>query len=439
MSLFLLQPRHIWRVSGWSWLAGLVLLCACSPSGDVGSLHRTTTIVFKHGKVAADPRVMAALLREFEATHPGVRVREEVLPSSSDQQHQFYVMTLEGRQAPFDVMAVDTVWVQEFARSGWIMPLDNLLPAAERERYFQGPLLASTFQGRLYAMPWYIDAGVLYYRRDLLDRYGFSAPQTWPELVTIARTILDAEQDPRLAGFVWQGKQYEGLICVALEFLRSSGSELWEGDEALASTALQFMRDLIAKDGITPLAVATADEEGTRHLFGDGRAIFLRNWPYAWSLFQQEGSAVKGKVGIAPLPTFPGHAGVPTLGGWTLAVPTRAPHPQAATDLIRYLSSPDVQRRMALEIGYKPVRRDLYDDDRLVRAQPWLRDLQPVFLAAKPRPVTPYYLMLSQLAQPELSAVVVGMKSPEEALRSIRAQAAFILGQPRTRQTSIPD
>jgi trehalose/maltose transport system substrate-binding protein len=439
MSLFLLQSRGIRSASRWSLPALLVLLCACSPPGEIGSLPRTTTIVFKHGKVAADPRVMAALLREFEERHPGVKVQEEILPSSSDQQHQFYVMTLEGRQAPFDLLAADTIWVQEFARSGWIRPLDNLLAPAERELLFPGPLLAATFQGRLYAMPWYMDAGLLYYRRDLLDLYGFSPPRTWPELAAVARRILDAEQNPRLAGFVWQGKQYEGLICVALEFLRSSGSGLWEGNETSAGTALQFMRDLIAKDGVTPLTVATADEEGTRHLFGAGRAIFLRNWPYAWSLFQQEGSAVKGKVGIAPLPSFPGHAGVPTLGGWTLAIPTRAPHPQEAADLIRYLSSPDVQRRMALEIGYKPVRRDLYADGRLLRAQPWLRDLQPTFLAAKPRPVTPYYLMLSQMAQPELSAVVVGMKSPEEALQSIRTQAAFILGSPQPGQTFVPN
>lgn len=439
MSWFLLQSRGIRSASRWSLPALLALLWACSPSGEIGSLPQTTTIVFKHGKVAADPRVMAALLREFEERHPGVKVQEEILPSSSDQQHQFYVMTLEGRQAPFDLLAADTIWVQEFARSGWIRPLDNLLAPGERELLFPGPLLAATFQGRLYAMPWYMDAGVLYYRRDLLDQYGFSPPRTWPELAAVARRILDAEQNPRLAGFVWQGKQYEGLICVALEFLRSSGSGLWEGNETSAGTALQFMRDLIAKDGVTPLTVATADEEGTRHLFGAGRAIFLRNWPYAWSLFQQEGSAVKGKVGIAPLPSFPGHAGVPTLGGWTLAIPTRAPHPQEAADLIRYLSSPDVQRRMALEIGYKPVRRDLYADGRLLRAQPWLRDLQPTFLAAKPRPVTPYYLMLSQMAQPELSAVVVGMKSPEEALQSIRTQAAFILGSPQPGQTFVPN
>ena len=402
---------------------------ACSPSFETESSNQVTTVVFKHGKVAAEPTVMAKLLRGFEADHPGVRVREEILPSSSDQQHQFYAISLEGRHAPFDVIAVDTIWIQEFARAGWIRPLDNLLPLAELKEMFPGPVKAATFQAHLYAMPWYIDAGVLYYRRDLLDRYGQRPPKTFPELVATARTILDAEQDPRLYGFIWQGKQYEGLVCVALEFLRGQGLDLWKSDDAAVAEGLRFMRDVIAKDRITPPPVAMADEEGTRHLFGSGRAIFLRNWPYAWTLFQQEGSDVRGKVGIAALPAFPGYSSAPTLGGWALAVPARAAHQQEAMALIRYLTSPEVQLNMALEIGYKPVRKDLYEDERLLKVQPWLQELLPTFLAARPRPITPYYLMLSQVIQPELSAIVVGVKSPLEAVRSMRRKAAFIAGE----------
>ena len=438
MSLCLLRRWPARCIPRWTVLAGLVLLCGCSPSDRAGLEPEITTLVFKHGKVAGDPRAMAAILREFESRHPGVQVREEILPSSSDQQHQFYAVTLEGKQAPFDLFAVDTVWVQEFARAGWLRPLDDLLPSADRDRYFPGPIQAATFRGRLYAAPWYIDAGVLYYRRDLLDRYGFVPPRTWPELVSMSRAILDAEGDARLAGFVWQGKQYEGLVCVALEFLRSHGSDLWDGDEREAATALQFMRDVIAKDRVTPSAMATADEEGTRHLFGAGRAIFMRNWPYAWTLFQQPDSAVRNRVGIAPLPAFPGYVNAPTLGGWTLAVPSRAAHPQEAADLIRYLISPEVQRRLALEVGYKPVRSDLYDD-ALFGPQPWLRDVLPAFLAARPRPVTPYYLMISQMAQPELSAVVVGRKTPEAAIRSIRKQTALLLGRSTIQPISSPD
>lgn len=401
-------------------------LCSCSRGNEDGASTPSTVVVFKHGKLFGDPRTFEGLLREFERRHPGVIVREELLPSSTDQQHQFYAINLEDQRATFDLLAVDVIWVQEFAMAGWIQDLDHLLPPSERDLYFPAAIQAATFETRLHAIPWYIDAGVLYYRRDLLDRYGFSPPRNWPELVRIARTILQGERDRALHGFVWQGKQYEGLVCVALEFIWGHGANVLE-EKPGAESAVTFMRDLVVREKISPALVFTADEEATRHLFGAGRAIFMRNWPYAWPLFQQEGSPVRGKVGIAPLPSFPGYRSASTLGGWMLAVPRRAAHQREAAELITFLTSPEIQRRMALEIGYKPTRRDLYRDASLLQSQPWLRELAPVLSAARPRPVSPYYLMLSQALQPELSAALVGTKSPRAALASARWQMAHIL------------
>ncbi|MGH7209330.1 MAG: ABC transporter substrate-binding protein, partial [Nitrospiraceae bacterium] len=374
-------------------------------------------------------------LRAFEAQHPGLKVLEELLPASTDQQHQFYVMNLEGQSVAFDLLAVDIIWVQEFARAGWIEALDDLLAPRERDEYFPAALQAATFEGGLYAMPWYLDAGVLYYRRDLLERYGFVPPRTWPDLVRMTRAIMDGERDPKLKGFLWQGKQYEGLVCVALEFIRSNGSDLFADRGSRAEAALRFMRGLIVPEGITPLLVATADEEATRHLFGSGRAIFMRNWPYAWSLLQEEGSRVRGKIGLAPLPSFPGHRSVSTLGGWMLAIPKRAAHPREAQALIRFLTSGEIQREMALRIGYNPSRRSLYQDPVLLETRPWMAMLDPVLAEAKPRPISPYYLMLSQLWQPELSAALVGTKSARAALASAHRQMERILALERPEPT----
>jgi len=410
----------------------LLLFCAalglgCTQAGDRQQIPNTV-LLFKHGPLSGNGAVLSELLRAFEQGHPGVIVREELLPSSSDRQHQYYAMNLDGGRAPFDLLGVDTIWVQEFAKAKWISPLDAYLPLAEREQFFSGPIQAATFEGRLYAVPWYIDAGVLYYRRDLLERHGVAPPTTWPDLVLAAQLILDAEGDPRLAGFVWQGKQYEGLVCVALEVLRSNGSDLWGGDRARAEAGLQFLRETVAGHRITPVSVGMADEESTRQLFGSGRALFMRNWPYAWPLFQQEGSLVRGKVGIAPLPSFPGYPSAPVLGGWMLAAPQASPHQQEVGELIRFLTSPDAQRLVALEMGYNPTRRALYSEKSLIEARPLLKDLYPIFLEARPRPVTPYYLLLSQALQPEVSAVVVGRKTPREALDAVRRQVTRILG-----------
>ncbi|MGA6826200.1 ABC transporter substrate-binding protein [Nitrospira sp. NS4] len=406
-----------------------MLLASCLPAADHSSSPPPTVVVFKHGKLSGDPQVLSGLLREFEQAHPGVTVREEILPSSTDQQHQFYAINLEGKSVPFDLLAVDVIWVQEFARAGWIQPVDQGLPDPERKTFVAGALESATYEARLYALPWYVDAGVLYYRRDLLERYGFAPPKTWPELARITRAILDREQDPDLRGFLWQGKQYEGLVCVALEFVRGHGGGLLGDRNPEGEAALGYMRTLV-EERLSPSFVTTADEEATRHLFGAGRAVFMRNWPYAWSLLQAEGSPVRGKIGLAPVPSFPGHESVPTLGGWMLAVPERAPHPLEAKDLLRYLASSAIQKRLALELGYLPGRSDLYQDSSLLEAKPWLAALSPVILRAKPRPVTPYYLMISQVLQPELSAVVVGLKTPEAALVSARRQIDRILGAP---------
>jgi multiple sugar transport system substrate-binding protein len=286
----------------------------------------------------------------------------------------------------------------------------------------------------MYAVPWYIDAGLLYYRSDLLARYGLDVPRTWPDLVSAARFVT--EREPGIYGFVWQGRQYEGLVCNALEVVWSNGGEVLKDGRCVIdgrenAEALRFMRDLIARYGVTPPLVTTATEETTRHLFGAGRALFMRNWPYAWNVFQREGSAVKDKVGVAPLPSFPGHPSASTLGGWQLGVNRHSKRAGAAEKLVAFLTSPEAQKRLALTVGYKPSRISLYADAELRREQPFIAGLHTVFMKARPRPVTPYYMMITQVMQSEFSAAVSGIRAPEEALLSARRQIDHILGAER--------
>lgn len=246
-------------------------------------------------------------------------------------------------------------------------------------------------------------------------------PRTWPELVDVASHI--AAREPGIRGYIWQGRQYEGSVCNVMEFIWSAGGEIIEdgrcviGSRTNAET-LRFMRDLVARYGVTPPLVTTADEETSSHLFGNGRAVFMRNWPYAWNLFQREDSAVRGKVGLALLPSFPGHPSASVLEGWHLAVNRYTKHPEAAEKLVAFLTSPKVQKRLAIAIGYKPTLQSLYRDVDLRRHQPFIADLYDIFLQARPQPVTPYYMMITQVMQAEFSAVVAGIHPPEEALQS---------------------
>jgi len=402
-------------------------LTCCGQAGKSDS----ALIVFKHGKIAGDPEPLRKLIAQFEKENPGVQVRDETLPASTDEQHQFYVINLEGKSSDFDVLSMDVIWVPEFARAGWLMDVSDLLSEEERENFFAGPMEAVQYKDRLYAIPWYIDAGLLYYRKDLLLKYGYSPPATWQDLVDTAQAITSKERG--LYGFIWQGKQYEGLVCTVLEYFRGNGGDILRDGRVVIDSpenthALSFMRDLIVKYKVTPPLVTTAIEEPTRHIFGNGNALFMRNWPYAWNIFEKEGSPVQGKVGIAQLPSFARGRSAPTLGGWQLGINRYARHPEEAGRLVRFLSSAEAQKTLALTIGYKPTRKALYLDRDIRREQPFTAGLYEVFLHARPRPVSPYYMMMSQVMQPEFSAAITGIKTPAEALRSAQRQIEHILG-----------
>src|SRR5581483_7543175 len=300
-----------------------------------------------------------------------------------------------------------------------------------------GPVDAATHAGRLYAVPWFLDAGVLYYRRDLLDAYHLTPPRTWGELYTAAQVVMHGEAGPRLTGFVWQGKQYEGLVCVALEFIRAYGGEVFSrgGELQLARppsiTGLHDLRRLIT-DHISPPVVTTADEETARHIFGRGEAVFMRNWPYAWRLLNAEGSLVRGRVGVTTIPGSDTHGGVPTLGGWHLGVNRFSPQPDLAWQLVAFLTSAESQHQLAVTSGLQPTRLSVYADPQVQQADPSLPLFFPLLQRARPRPVTPFYLMASTVLQSELSAIINGLKSAEAAMDDAERQLGRILALDRS-------
>ena len=411
-------------------LALALALVGCARSGDE---RAPVTLVFKHAKILGPADPVPGLLRQFEARHPGVRVKTEALSWNSDDQHQFFVINMEGRGAAFDVMMLDVVWVAEFARAGWLLDLRPWVRAEELAPHFPSTIEPATWNGGVWAMPWLMNVGMLYYRADLLARQGLAPPRTWEELRTQVARIRAAEGDPRLDGVVWQGRQYEGLTVNALEALWANGARVLGADGAplpepeRAADALAFLRNLISS-GVSPAWVTAADEELSRRHFGDGRAIFHRNWPYAMDLFQQAGSAVRGKVGIAPLPGRAGVGpGVGSSGGAHLGVDRRTRHPELAAALVRFLASAEAQKAMSVGGALNPTRMALYHDADVVRAHPDFPLVYELMLRARPRPVTPYYLMLSTTLQPEFSAVLVGVKTPQAAVGQARRRLAYLL------------
>ena len=413
----------------------LLVLCVAVLSGCGGSaLERgPVTLVFKYARILGPADPVPELLREFEAAHPNVRVRGEALPWTSDEQHQFYVINLEGRSPGFDVMMLDVIWVPEFARAGWLLDLTPGLHPGELAPYFPSTVEAATDHGRVWALPWNMNVGLLYYRADLLGKYGLAPPETFDELARQVVRIRAGERDPALDGYLWQAKQYEGLVVNVLEAFWANGTRLLADDGTLfpepgrAAEALGFLRGLIAS-GVSPAWTPAADEELSRRAFGDGRAVFLRNWPYAMDLFQARDSPVRGRVGIAPLPGLAGGPrGAGSTGGAHLGVSRRSRHPELAVDLARFLTSERAQKAIALGAALSPTREVLYHDPGLVRSRPELPALHALMRAGRSRPVTPYYLLLSSTVQPEFSAVLVGLKAPARAIGDARLRLSHFL------------
>jgi multiple sugar transport system substrate-binding protein len=291
---------------------------------------------------------------------------------------------------------------------------------------------ADRYEGSVVALPMYVDGGMLYYRTDLLEKYGIDGPpRTWEQLVEYAEKVMkgEREENPSFTGFVWQGAQYEGLMCTFLEFAASNrgGIELTDGTIEVATpeniTAARFMHDLIHEFKVSPPSTYTEmKEEEVRMFFQKGNALFERNWPYAWQLHQAEDSPVKGTVGIAPLPHFEGGESASTLGGWHLGISRFSDRKDEAWRLVDYLTSKVVQKKVVLELGWNPGRRDVYSDPEVLETFPHFEKLEEVFQNAVARLNVPYYSYLSQTFQNHLNAALAGRVSPEKALAESEEQ-----------------
>ncbi|MEU6218170.1 ABC transporter substrate-binding protein [Streptomyces sp. NPDC047022] len=367
------------------------------------------------------------LLEGWNRTHPGEKVTLVELPDSADETHAQMITDLRGGDSSrFDVLNIDVAWTSEFAAAGWIRPLP-------RDRFplksFLPPVVGTaTYDGRLFAVPYVTNAGLLLYRKDVLAREGVAPPRTWSELEHEAKTIAPKYG---LGGYAGQFLPYEGLTVNAAEAVYSAGGTIL-GDEgervtvnsAAAREGIGFLARGI-REGWIPREALTYKEEESKQAFQDGHLLFLRNWPYAYAVASAKGSKVAGKIGAVPLPG-PDGPGTSVLGGSNLAVNTHARHPESAARLIAYLTSEPVQREVLTRGALPPVRAALYDDPELVRRFPYLPTLRASVLAAAPRPKSPRYDQVSLAVQAVVHDALTGQETPESAVRRLARELAAI-------------
>jgi multiple sugar transport system substrate-binding protein len=399
------------------------MLAACARSEPV--------LTFSGSAVGREAEVLRQQLERFGQAHPALTVTVRATPDAADQRRQLYVQWLNARASDPDVLQLDVVWTSEFAAAEWIIPLDRFQPAVTQ--FFPATVAANRWSGSLYALPWFIDVGMLYRRTDLVPR----PPRDIGDLVQLAAGARDEGAVP--FGFVWQGARYEGLVTVFLEHLGAfGGAILDEGgrvvvDSAAAERALTSMREAIYVQRIVPEAVLTWQEEQSRFAFQRGQAAFMRNWPYAYALLEDPSqSAVVDRFAVTPMPHGPGGMPTAALGGSALAVNAWSDQPTAAYELIEYLLQPEQMIERARVAGQFPTRPALYETPELAAALTIApADALMVIDHAVARPVTPVYSELSEILQIALHRALTRQEEPGPALRQAAAAMRVLLAKVR--------
>jgi multiple sugar transport system substrate-binding protein len=383
------------------------------------------------------PDYIAEILGQFEEENPGFKVEyiELPTPNNSTEVHTYLVNSLNARNGEPDVFTQDCIWIPEFGGAGLALPLDDFVTDEDKAAYFPGLIENCTWDGKIVAWPWMVDGGFMFYRKDLLDKYSLEAPTSWDELISSAQQVVEGEGNPDLAGFLWQGKQAEVLVCNWVEFLGSAGGSTLDGttvtiNNEAGAKALQLMHDLIYDAKITPESVLTYDEEPSRIPFTSGDAVFLRNWSYTYGLAQDAAeSSVVDKVAYAPLPHFEEGKSTSCLGGYQYGINASSKNPEAAYKLVQFLSSEEIQLKSSLSPGSSsPTRIAVYDAPELKEGNPFMASLKDIFTGSTPRPIHPAYPQMSLAMQSGLSSALANQMEVQEALDSIAQQLTDIIG-----------
>lgn len=411
------------------------------PQGLRTDLGGTTINAVLAASASPDnPWLDAAHAKFTEAT--GITVNRVPGEESATDRLAIYNQQLGAGSSDNDVYQIDVIWPGILAQHSADLaePLKDL--AAQ---HFPAIVQNNTVEGKLVGIPWFTDAGLLYWRTDLFEKYGIEkGPETWAELETMAKTIQDGERgaNPDFQGFVWQGLAYEGLTCNGLEWQYSNGGgSIIEPDGTVSINNPQaiaaFERAAAWVGNISPQDVTTYKEPETVNVFAPGNAAFARNWPYMWSVTQDAaaGSPLIGKVDVSPLPKGdgPDARNADTLGGWQMMVSTYSKNTDAAIEYVKYMCSPEVQKSYAIERSHLPTIESLYDDPDVAAASDFMPRLKSVFAGgavARPSTVTgEFYNSASIAYHQRLNQILTGAAEAAAAVEEIEAELNDIMSE----------
>ena len=396
-----------------------------SPSGGTApSADGIGPITFAVG--SDDAPVFTKLIKPWNEAHPDEKVSLVLLPEAENGQLAQLTANLQAGSSTYDVIAMDVIWTAQFAAAGWIIPLgSNLFPLG----HFLRPAVdTAMYNGHLWAVPYYSNAEVLYYRTDILAKAGKLPPKTWAQLAEQASTVAPKYG---LQGYAGQLAPYEGLTVNFADAIQSAGGSILSPagnvtvNSPQARAGLSFLVNGLHAGWIDPSSL-DYEEESSGTEFLSGKLLFLNNWPFIYGQASQPGNKLYGKVGVAPLPGLDG-PGSSSLGGANLAVSAFSRHQATAIAFIRYLTSLTEERQLLVDSGFPPVWTSLYSDTAMVKLFPSLPVVKQAILGAQPRPSIIDYDQASLAISSAVYQALTFQKSPHQALAELSAQLAQII------------
>ena len=382
-------------------------------------------------------RYSKALAEEW-AQKTGNKVEYYWRPSDASTALQWCQQYWVAKSPDVDVFQIDVIW--QGVAAPHAIDLKKYYREDEIKAYFPRIIENNTVGGKLVSIPLYTDAGILYYRTDLLEKYGYKEPpKTWEELAAMAKKIQSGERaagNPDFQGFVFEGKASESVSCNALEWIYSyGGGSVIEPDKKVtinnpnAIKALDTARSWIGT--ISPVGVSTYGEEEARNVWQAGNAAFMRNWPYAYALGADPKSAVSGKFDVTVLPKGGDNGkNAACLGGWQLMISAYSKVPDTSADLVRYLSSAELQKKRAIAFSVLPTQPALYSDPDVLAKNPFFKIMPDVFSNAVARPSTVTgadYNQLSTAFFQNVNNVLNGTELGKDAVARIEEVAKRIV------------
>ncbi|MEW5799531.1 MAG: extracellular solute-binding protein [Bacteroidota bacterium] len=298
---------------------------------------------------------------------------------STNERKELLARSLRSKSDRLDVFSVDYIWTPRFAK--WCVDLSPYFSDEEQQRIISPAMQSCIRDGKLVAMPIYIDIGMMYYRKDIIAQLPnaevfqnkLRSSISWNELLA-AGAALKYKGRPY---YVFQANDYEGLICNYFEIIKSLDSNAFRNNSIdlrspVAKKAMQFLVDLIYRQQLSPKQVAEFDENKSYEHMLENDGVFVRGWPNFLENFRKVyGDTSKFRhIGRAALPHFDGQKATSVYGGWNLMVSKFSTKKDAAIEFVRYLQTEEAQKTMFEMGGYIPVNQSVYRDTLYRRQHP---------------------------------------------------------------------